>query len=145
MQLLYVHVFMQSDTGLQWFHITMFRYETILETLKIDRRHEVFWLTKTNTCFTNGVFGTAWVGKHTERDVINYVTQSKFGNTTDGLYVTLVQRKQRRILNVEEMLNASRGMIGNRRPRIVVLEDLPVKEQVTTRRLGLSSRNSLQT
>ena len=103
----------------------------MLQTLNIDPRHEVFWLTKANTCYRYGVFGTAWIGRRTERDVIDFVVEKMFVNATVESYVTLIQRLRRRILNVDQILNASRSMVGDGGSRVVLLEELSVEEQVS--------------
>ena len=77
------------------------------------------------------MFGTVWRGSGTERDVINYVASNLLGDANYTDHVTIVQRHQRRILNVDSLLNVSVRLVGIRRARVVVLEELTVEQQVS--------------
>jgi len=115
------------------------RYEPILKTLHIHDRHEAFWLTKTNTCFTNGVFGSGWDGTSTEQDVVGYVTRTMCGNVNvSAKYVTLIHRAQRRLLNIDEMAKTARKVFGEKRVRVAILEEMNLAEQVSCRKRFLA-------
>jgi len=117
-----------KPSGLACYNVA--RYDAILKTLNIDERHEVFWKTKANTCFSNGVFGTAWRGQGSERDVISHVVKTLLVDVTSVHFITVMQRYQRRLLNAVAMLDAARTMVGEKRARVVQMEDLTIEQQL---------------
>jgi len=80
------------------------------------------------------VFGTHAVVSD-PRTIINHVTTNVLGKETvkqiasGRFYVTFVQRWYRSIINIRELLQAALD-IGFRQVRIVLFEELSVKEQV---------------
>ena len=109
-------------------------YEEILQTLFINPFHDVFYRAPVNECYSSGVFGTHAVVSNA-RSVINHVTTNILGKETvdriasSKFYVTFVQRRYRRIINVRELLQAALT-IGFRQVRIVYFERHSIKEQV---------------
>jgi hypothetical protein len=86
-----------------------------------------------NTCYSHAVFGTTWgPSGGTERDVIDHVVTKLISNTTveSRKYITLLQRRRRTILNIDEMLKAAKDVVGSDRVRVVDFESLTVVEQV---------------
>ena len=108
------------------------RFEAILKTLPIDPRHESFWLTKTNTCFVNGVFGAkSTKDEPSDSKAVQYVQEKLHCNISNRHYVTIIQRNDRRLLNADEMLKTAQDVFAAERVRIVDLEQLSLKEQVS--------------
>ena len=110
-------------------------YEDILKTLFINPFHDVFYRAPVNECYSSAVFGTHAVVSDT-RAVINHVTRNVLGKDTvrqimsGKFYVTFVQRRYRRIINIRDLLQAALE-IGFRQVRIVQFERHSIKEQVS--------------
>ena len=110
------------------------RYEAFLKTLPIDPQHDSFWLTKTNTCYVNGVFAARSLKETPRNDrILKYVKNKLHITTTERNYVTIIQRANRRLVNPEDMLETAHDVFGTGRARIVDLEKLSVTEQVSLR------------
>jgi len=109
-------------------------YEEILRTLFINPFHDVFYRAPVNECYSSAVFGTRAVVPDL-RSVISHVTVNLLGKETANriasseFYVTFVQRRYRRIINIREMMQAARD-IGFRHVRTVYFEQHSIKEQV---------------
>ena len=104
------------------------QYEQILHTLPINKKHYGFVYETPNTCYPYGVFGT--VGKGNKREVVDYVLKKvNITQSTCSHSVILVQRRNRRILNMAEVLQTAR-YIGYTDARIVYMENYKVDEQL---------------
>lgn len=115
---------------------TRCRYRDILETLPLDSRPESFWLTKTNSCFVNGVFsGRVFNGTTTTSELVKYVGNKMHIIPTVQEGVVIIQRRERRLINAEQMLDTAGDLYGAGRVRIVDFEDLDVTAQVSYRTL----------
>ena len=97
-------------------------YEGFLRTLYIDDFHDVFYNLPNNTCFRQVVFPSRPI-PFRERDVINHVMS--YYNLTihsnrnaSNLFVTILSRNDRRIINTEEVLSFAKE-VGFRNLRIV--------------------------
>jgi len=110
-------------------------YEDILRTLFISPFHDVFYRAPVNECYSSAVFGTHAVVSD-PRTIINHVTTNVLGKETvkqiasGKFYVTFVQRRYRRIINIRELLQAALD-IGFRQVRIVLFERHSIREQVS--------------
>jgi len=110
-------------------------YEDILRTLFINPLHDVFYRAPVNECYSSAVFGTHAVVSD-PRAIIRHVTTNLLGKETvnriasSKFYVTFVQRRYRRIINVRELLQTALN-IGFRQVRIIYFERHSVKEQVS--------------
>jgi len=111
-------------------------YEDILRTLFINPFHDVFYRAAVNECYSSAVFGTHAVVSD-PRAIIRHVTTNLLGKETvdriasSKFYVTFVQRRYRRIINVQELLQTALD-IGFRQVevRIIYFQRHSVKEQV---------------
>jgi len=110
-------------------------YEEILRTLYINPFHDVFYRAPVNECYSSAVFGTHAVVSD-PRAVVSHVTADILGKETvrriasGKYYVTFVQRRYRRIINIRQLLQAALD-IGFRQVRIVFFERHSIKEQVS--------------
>jgi len=110
-------------------------YEDILRTLFISPFHDVFYRAPVNECYSSAVFGTHAVVSD-PRTIINHVTTNVLGKETvkqiasGKFYVTFVQRRYRRIINIRELLQAALD-ISFRQVRIVLFERHSIREQVS--------------
>lgn len=109
------------------------RYEDILRTLFTRAQHDVFYSLPSNTCFRKAVFGSRIHIKR-PRDAVDHILEnfsmsslSKFH--TGDLYVTILSRQRRRILNEEYLLQLGLS-VGFRNVRIVDFETLSVEDQM---------------
>ena len=106
------------------------RFQELLLTLGVRPWHGWYGYAPTNTCYTNAVFG--YIDSNiNEREAENYV-MAAMGYMPEqcptGPTVTILQRKTRRILNAEQLQNASKAL-GLSRTFLYEFEDLPVREQ----------------
>jgi hypothetical protein len=110
-------------------------FEDILATLYIDPFHGVFYEAPRNVCYSSAVFGV-----HPfvidPRTVVDHVLSNVVGarrnateSSSSSYFVTFVQRRTRRILNIRELMKTALSL-GFRRVRIVDFERHPVAEQV---------------
>lgn len=110
-------------------------FEEILRTLYINPFHDVFYRAPVNECYSSAVFGTHAVVAD-PRIIISHVMRNVLGNeavrrlSSSKLYVTFVQRKYRRIINVRELLQTALD-IGFRQVRIVYFERHSISKQVS--------------
>ena len=110
-------------------------YEDILRTLFISPFHDVFYRAPVNECYSSAVFGTHAVISD-PRAVIHHVKTNLLGKETvdqiasNKVYVTFVQRRYRRIINMRELLQAALD-VGFRQARIIYFERHSIKEQVS--------------
>jgi len=109
-------------------------YEDFLRTLFINPFHDVFYRAPVNECYGSAVFGIRSLGDD-HRTIIQHVTTNLLGKETldeiesSKLYVTFVQRRYRRIVNMEELMQTARN-VGFENVRIVYFEQHSIKEQV---------------
>ena len=109
-------------------------YQDILRTLFINPFHDVFYRAPVNECYSSAVFGTH-AAVSDLRTIISHVTLTLLGKETinqiasSKLYVTFVQRRYRRIINIHELVQAAQS-VGFPQVRIVNFEGHSVKEQV---------------
>ena len=106
------------------------RYEDLLFSLSIQPQHQSYHDVVPNTCYQNAVFG--WKPWRTE-EVTQYVI-NKMGIRKDMCKngtVTLVQRRFRRVLNMEDLQDATlRSNFSS--VQIVMFEDMSLKNQIQT-------------
>jgi len=109
-------------------------YENILQTLFMNPFHDVFYRAPVNECYSRAMFGIDSRGDD-YRTIIQHVTTNLLGKETldeiesNKFYITFVQRRYRRIINVEELMQTAFD-IGFEKVRIVYFEHHSVKEQV---------------
>lgn len=111
-------------------------YEDFLWTLYVNRLHDVFYNLPANTCFRHAIFGSKPVLSR-PRDVIDHVLRF-YGLTSSSsdarvnasdLYVTILSRQDRRILNPKELVEFV-GNAGFRKIRIVDFGAVSVRDQL---------------
>lgn len=109
------------------------RYEQILRTLHTRAQHDVFYSLPTNTCFRKAVFGSK-IHMKRQRDAIDHILAHFLlpnlnKSCTNDLYLTILSRRRRRILN-EENLRELGLSVGFRNVRVVDFEKLTVEDQM---------------
>jgi len=110
-------------------------YEGFLRTLYIDDFHDVFYNLPNNTCFRQAVFGSTPL-LFRQRDVIDHVlsyynlTKHSHRNA-NNLYVTILGRRDRRIINAEEVLSFAKE-VGFQNLRIVDFSGKSIRSQLET-------------
>ncbi|ESO03271.1 hypothetical protein HELRODRAFT_191982 [Helobdella robusta] len=90
-------------------------YQQILSTLYIKFPHRVFYEAASGTCYSNAVFGVESSYLKNPRDAVEHVTREIMNNvsnvqqnaTNETCDVLLVQRRTRKILNYDELVNIS--------------------------------------
>ena len=108
-------------------------YEGFLRTLYIDDFHDVFYNLPNNTCFRQVVFGSRPL-LFRQRDVIDHVLSyynlTMYSNrNASNLYVTVLARKYRRIINTEEVLSFAKE-VGFQNLRIVDFSGKSIRYQL---------------
>lgn len=107
------------------------RYEQFLKYLHVEFPHEVFYKMPVNTCFQYGVFGLVNLNYDSKRTV-QYVIQAAGIKQTQCLNpqrVLIIQRNLRKILNVNDLLEAAKAE-GYPESEVIILENLSVEEQL---------------
>src|SRR6218665_231142 len=108
-------------------------YNEIVRTLFTNGFHDVYYNVPNNTCFKNAVFGSR-ITLNNLRDVVDHIiNQYNLSNicVKKTEYVTLIYRKQRRIVNMEDLhrwvLDA-----GFKREyvRVIDFDNLPIRKQI---------------
>lgn len=108
-------------------------YEVFLQTLYIKKVHDVFYNLPDNACFRDAIFGCKpLLARH--RDVVDHVLRFyEFPvldiRNTSGLFVTILSRSVRRIVNIEELASFARE-VGFQNVRIVDFGRISVHEQL---------------
>jgi len=109
-------------------------FEDFLRTLFVNPFHDVFYRAPVNECYSSAVFGIHSLGDN-PRTVIQHVTTNLLGKETldqiasNKYYITFVQRRYRRIINMEELMQTALN-IGFEKVRIVYFEQHSIMEQV---------------
>ena len=105
-------------------------FEEILFTLYTNRFHDAFINFAPGTYFRSAVFGTRIFPAVQERSIVDHVVRElQVAPSKPANFVTIVQRRHHRIVNVDEMVRAVKS-IGFPKIRVVDLSLIGVVDQV---------------
>jgi len=108
-------------------------YNEIVRTLFTNGFHDVYYNVPSNTCFKNAVFGSR-IELNNSRDIVDHIiNQYNLSDTCvkKAEFITLIYRKERRIINMEDLrrwvLDA-----GFKREfvRVIDFDNLPIRKQI---------------
>lgn len=111
-------------------------FEEVLFSLYTTTFHDVFYHMNTNTCYSSGVFGISAVIDSPRIIVEHTLKYMNISVHQEEGYVTIIQRNFRRIININELMQAINSL-GFRNMRVVNLETMGVVEQA---KIAASSR-----
>ena len=111
--------------------VSMHRFEDIIFSLSVRQDHMSYHDEKPNTCYANAVFGTVSKNLPSSLEVVNNVVN--YSDITHdkclGSTVLILDRNNRRILNMEEMRIVAEE-VGFKNVSIVKFEKRTFKEQL---------------
>ena len=110
------------------------RYKKILETLYLGGEPKVFYQAAKNTCYSSAVFGSNTKDLKDPRSIINHtisyiLKHSPLKKPVKDCTVIIQDRKQRRMLNIDELVAAAKS-VGFKNVCKVLLEKLTIEEQL---------------
>jgi len=109
------------------------KYNEIVRTLFTNGFHDVYYNIPKNTCFKNAVFGSR-IMLNNSRDVVNHIIKQY--NLSDicvkkAEYITLIYRKHRRIVNMEDLHRwVMDAGFKKEFVRVIDFDNLPIRKQI---------------
>jgi len=108
-------------------------FKDLLPSLYPTKYNDVYYKLPTNTCFRSVVFG-AENTLHRKRDAVDHALSElkirQQNNSEISDCMVLIQRKYRRIININDLQKAAIA-VGFKRTKVVLFEVMSVKEQMT--------------